>query len=396
MAVVSIVKCADYEEEKVLSALKQTFDQLGGIQKYVKPGANVALKVNLLMAKRPEEVTTTHPSIVKSLIRLIQDAGGRPLIIDSPGGPYTQKDLQRIYETSGMELVAQETGAELNYDLSVVEIAHPDGKLLKRLTVLKPLVDADVVINMPKLKTHGMMVFTGAVKNLFGAIPGLTKAEFHMRMPKYEDFADALIDIFLSVKPTLNIMDAVVGMEGDGPSAGKPKTVGIILAAEDGFALDRIALKLINADPMEIPIIRQAVARGICPPDGQDIEIVGERVEEIPPVKFDIPQLNGKGVGIIDNPKMADRFKPRPVFNHAVCIGCADCAKNCPARVIKMVSKRPEVDLSQCIRCFCCQELCPVKAVEIRRSKFWGFVFDTACTIFYRRQQSAADKKGKQ
>jgi uncharacterized protein (DUF362 family)/NAD-dependent dihydropyrimidine dehydrogenase PreA subunit len=365
-----------------MEAMQTSLTNLGGIKKYVKPGDKVALKVNLLTEKRPEEATTTHPALVKALISIIQEAGGQALIIDSPGGNYTEKLLQRVYTISGLKQVAEETGAAMNFDLSEIEVANPQGKYLKHLSVLKPLIDADLVISMPKLKTHGMMVYTGAIKNLFGAIAGLRKAEFHLRMPSYEDFADALIDIFLSVKPRLSIMDAVVGMEGEGPSAGHPRSIGLIIASEDGFALDRVALNVIGADPMSIPIIKQGVQRGLCRADLQDVEVIGEKVEEVKMKSFDIPQLKAKGVGQVNGP-VADLIKPKPVFDHKKCIGCADCAKNCPAHTIKMQNKRPVVDLSQCIRCFCCQELCPAKAIHIHRSKIGGALFKVGAAIIY-------------
>lgn len=392
MSRVSLVKCANYNPEEISLALKETFAHLGGIERYVKPGIRVALKVNLLMEKTPEEATTTHPALVKALVMLIQEAGGQVLILDSPGGAYTEKTLDRVYTTTGMRQVAEETGAELNYELSEVEIPNPNGKFLKKLTVIKPLVDADFIMNLPKLKTHGMMVYTGAVKNLFGAVPGIQKAEFHLRMPGYEDFADALIDIFLSVKPGLNVMDAVVGMEGDGPSAGNPREIGLILASEDAFALDRTAIGIIGADPMSIPVIGQGVARGLCRPDLQDIEMVGENLSSVKLKSFDIPQLKGKGVGMVDGP-LAELIKPKPVFEHGRCIGCADCARSCPAHVIKMIDKRPVVDLSQCIRCFCCQELCPAKAVVIRRSKIGGLLFRIGTTIVYASQRRSGKKE---
>ncbi|HEX2953581.1 MAG TPA: DUF362 domain-containing protein [Bacillota bacterium] len=392
MSNLSLVKCPTYEEQQMTAALQATFANLGGIEKYVKPGTKVALKVNLLMEKTPEEATTTHPALVKALVKMIQDAGGEALILDSPGGNYTEKLLQRVYTISGLKQVAEETGARLNFDLSEVEIANPQGKYLKRLTVIKPLVDADLIINLPKLKTHGMMVYTGAVKNLFGAIPGLQKAEFHLRMPSYEDFADALIDIFLSVKPALNIMDAVIGMEGDGPSAGQPYPIGLILASEDAFALDRAAVSIIGADLMSIPVIKQSVERGLCRADLKDIVVIGENLADVRVKSFAIPQLKGKGVGQVDGP-LANLIKPKPVFDHSKCVGCADCAKSCPAHTIKMKNKRPEVDLSKCIRCFCCQELCPAKAIEIRRSKVGGMLFKIGASIFYATGRRSSRKK---
>ena len=252
----------------------------------------VALKPNLVMKKRPGEAATTHPALVHALASMIQEAGGIVTIAESPGGPYTETALRSVYSVCGMEKVARETRLRLNYDLSCIEVDNPSGKYLKKVTVIKPLLGADLVINLPKLKTHGQMVYTGAVKNMFGAVPGGLKAEYHMKMSKYDEFANALIDIFLAAKPALNIMDAVIGMDGRGPTAGNPKQIGLILAGEDAFALDLAALSIINVKPENVPVIRQGIDRGLCPGNLKDVKIIGESIEDVKVRDFVIPGLN--------------------------------------------------------------------------------------------------------
>jgi len=168
MSLVSIVKASQYDKSTVGRALEESFKNLGGVEKFVKPGMKVALKANLLMKKSPEEAATTHPVLVGELARIIKKAGADVLIVDSPGGPYTRSRLEDIYVATGMKQVADEVGAQLNFDTSEVEVQNPHGKYIKKLKILKPLVDADLVINLPKLKTHGQMVYTGAVKNMLG------------------------------------------------------------------------------------------------------------------------------------------------------------------------------------------------------------------------------------
>lgn len=372
MGKISITKCNDYTMDNILMSLNGTFKNLGGISKYVSPGTKVLLKPNLLMGKKPELAATTHPSIVSAIASIIKQAGGIVTIADSPGGPYTNSMLERVYAVCGMKKAAEETGFKLNYDLSQVKVDNPMGKYLKKISVIKPLVDADIIINIPKLKTHGQMVYTGAVKNMFGAVAGILKAEFHMRMSKYDEFANALIDIFLSVKPTLNIMDAVVGMEGAGPSAGTPKHIGLILAGENGFELDFTALSVVDTDPMIVPVIKHAVERQLCPGNLSNIELLGENLDSVKIKDFDIPQKF-----LLKNLQFSDRglpkillgaLKPKPVFIKKLCIGCSQCADNCPVNIIEINNCSPKADLSKCIRCFCCQELCPEKAVIIKRS----------------------------
>ncbi len=356
------------------------FEALGGVEKYIKKGTRVVLKPNLVMKRRPEEAATTHPAIVRELSKILMDAGATVLIAESPGGLYTHGRLASVYRGCGIAKAAEESGAKLNYDLDETEVDNPSGKYLKRVRVIKPVADADVIINLPKLKSHGQMVYTGAVKNMFGAIAGPLKAEYHFRMSDYDEFANALIDIFLSVKPTLNIMDAVTGMDGAGPTAGDPKEIGLIIAGEDGFEVDLAALNIVRADPMDVPIMRQAYARGLCQKDISRIDFSGSGAD-LDTVRVDGFRMPGsdftKTLRFFDRGIMKHLVKvmePRPVFRHSMCIGCSECARSCPAKVIEMKDGKPAVDLKKCIRCFCCQELCPAKAVYIRRNFVMDFL----------------------
>ena len=370
MGSVSIQRCADYSEQNIAEALEKCFNDIGGVEKYIKPGMKVLLKPNLVMKKDPAEAATTHPALIKVLCGIIRRVGASAIIADSPGGVYSEKVLKSLYAVCGMSKVGE--NAILNYDTSSVDIDVPDGKLLKKVTIIKPLADADLVINLPKLKTHGQMVYTGAVKNMFGAVPGALKAEYHFRMQNYEDFADALIDIFLSIKPGLTIMDAVYGMEGEGPTAGTPRYIGALLAGENAFEVDLAALKLIKVKPGSVPLIKQAIRRGLCPEDINSIKIFGGNIDEMVIDNFNVPGLNTlRAIEFFDKGiiKFAiNRIKPKPVFNHGKCVGCGDCMSVCPAGVIRMNDGKPSADLSKCIRCFCCQELCPIKAINIKRS----------------------------
>lgn len=364
--------CPDYTIN-VEQHLREGLAELGGMSAFVKPGQKVLLKVNLLMKKRPEEAVTTHPSVVEAVVRLVQEAGGIPIIGDSPGGPYTVSALQTIYTRSGLREVAKRTGAILNEDVGQTTIQYPEGKLAKSLTVTNCVLDVDVVIPLSKLKTHGMMTFTGAVKILFGVIPGLLKAEYHLKMFKVHDFADLLVDIATWVRPTLSIMDGVVGMEGDGPSAGKPRNIGALILSTDPFALDVVATDLIGLKPEKVPTIRAARDRGLTS-RLDEIQLKGDsrslwRIQD-----FLIPKAVSTNfldmVPLPRNVKMfvLNRVRPRPIFEHETCVGCSDCVNNCPPKAITMnENQRPIVDLEACVRCFCCQELCLHQAVKLFR-----------------------------
>ncbi len=373
MSIVAIEKCWNYDTELIIQALLKIFDNLGGIEKFIKKDDKVVIKANLLMKKHPDEAVTTHPELIKALAMIIHRAGGIVTIVDSPAGIYSESHLRSIYNATGMSKVAEETGATLNFDTSEVEVDNPEGIYFKKLKILKPIAEADVVINVPKLKTHVQMVFTGAVKNMFGAIAGEIKARYHFKMSNYDDFANGLIDIFLSTKTKLNIMDAVIGMEGDGPSAGNARHLGLILASEDGFALDMTALKIINVKPGDVPVIKNAINRILCPPKAEDITIIGENTDKIIVRDFDIPQLNTlRDIRFIKNKKVKavlSGLMPKPVIDRKKCVECYECVRCCPPKIISTADKGPVIDYSQCIRCFCCQEQCPVKAISVKRSR---------------------------
>lgn len=221
--IVSIEKCDSYSANEVRKAIERSYKNLGGLEKYIKKGDKVFLKANLLKKNKPDDAVTTHPAIVEAVASTIKDMGAIPIIGDSPAGPFSERALRSIYETTGVIDVAKRTGAELNYNTDEIVVKISDGKLIKQATFMKALMECDSIISLPKLKTHGMTVYTGAVKNQFGAIPGLVKAGYHLSMPDVKDFSDMLIDINVFLKPVLSIMDAVIAMEGNGPSAGKQK-----------------------------------------------------------------------------------------------------------------------------------------------------------------------------
>lgn len=373
MNTVSIQSCETYDYDRVKASIECAINDLGGFSAYVEKGKRVLLKVNLLMKKKPEEATTTHPVFVKALADLLVEYGCEVLIGDSPGGPFNKASLVPIYETCGYGALVTDK-IKLNWNFGEHE-QHWDGKFLRRVIVVDMLRDVDYVISVSKFKTHGMMRFTGAVKNLFGVIPGLIKAEFHFKMPKTEDFADALVDICEGVNPVLSFMDGIVGMEGAGPSAGNPVEIGLVLAAKNPHALDLAAVTIAGIEPETVPTLKAAAQRGLVTLDASKLNIVGADVEKSKLKAFETPEI--RSVAFVDErfPKwlrdIADKaLKPKPVFIKEKCVGCGECARLCPPQTIEMINRFPKVHLENCIRCYCCQELCPKKAVEIHRPMF--------------------------
>lgn len=371
---VALNKCENYELTRLETAIDGVLHPLGGLESFVKPQQKVFLKLNLVMKKSPELGATSHPAMVEVMVRKIQELGAIPIIGDSPGGPYTPAALKNIYKGCGIKEVADRTGAILNYDTNQITLPHPEGILLKNITITKALMDADVIISLSKLKTHGMTLFSGAVKNLFGAIPGLLKAEYHLNMPKLEDFSQMLVDICTLVKPQLSLMDAIIAMEGEGPTAGQPRNLGVILASANPFALDVAATSLVSIKPLTVSTIQRAQERGLCSAKLEDLELLGVPLEELQINDFLLP-TSARNINFFQRWNLPVNLKKflegaltaRPVFDYNKCKGCTECAKHCPPKVIKMLDKKPIPDLQGCIRCFCCQELCPHQAVEIRR-----------------------------
>lgn len=366
---VLVQQCKTYDEEIILEKVTELFTAHGGIEKFARPGVKVVIKPNIVSKKKPEEAATTHPSLVWAVCEVCRRNGAHVVVAESPGGMYEKALLKGQYRVSGIEDAAKRAGAELNYDLSVTEIDNSNAKNLKKLNVITPLAKADVIINIAKLKTHGMMVYTGAVKNMFGAIAGLEKAEYHFNMSEYSDFADCIIDIHQSVKPDLNILDAVVGMHKDGPTAGEPIEIGAILSGCDAYEVDMVGMDIINCNPSRVPIFRQAFERQLVCANVDGIDVQGDQIK-CPKfvVKYNDEMKRLHYVDGILGKFLTKIMKPRPVFHKNKCRGCGECVRSCPAKVIRLdENKKAVVDLGGCIRCFCCQELCPFIAVEIKK-----------------------------
>ena len=364
--------CAEYSE----AAIREAFDRLlpERALDFVTEGMKVAVKVNLVSAMKPESAGVTHPALVCELCRRLVARGASVVVGDSPGGPFNGAMMATVYRVSGMTAV-EEVGATLNRDYSQEEVEFPEAREARRFVASGWLRGADAIINFAKLKTHGMMGYSGAVKNLFGTIPGTLKLEYHFSHPEAERFADMLVDLNEFWKCRLSLIDAVVGMEGNGPTAGEPRFVGALLASPSPYAVDIAGLRLIGLPPERVASVRTAIARGLSPATFEELEVDPALLDYAVPdfnlietgsvVEFNhmLPGFLGKVVG-----KLAPRLLTSvPEAKRSECIGCAKCASVCPAKAITMKKKLPVIDRKKCIRCFCCQEFCPVGAMKVRR-----------------------------
>ena len=369
--VVALRRCPRYDEQAVQEAVDDLFALCGGIGSIVKPGQRVLVKLNLLMKRAPERATTTHPAVARAIVRALQNAGATAILADSPGGPFTRGMLAGVYETCGIKAVAEETGCTLNDDFSTTTRFFEEGQAARHLDLLGVLDHVDAVITVGKLKTHGLTTMTGCVKNLYGLVPGTMKVEYHARYQDVTLFSNMLLDICACVKPCFAILDAVEGMEGEGPSGGRPRAIGALIGSRNPHAADAVGARLIGLKPEQVTTLEAAMKRSLLP----DYEIAGDEIGPMVLADFDIPMKHKRASWVRLVNRLPQALRPRPVFTHQRCDGCGTCVRACPARAIAMDDKhRPQVDVNRCIRCYCCQELCPKTDVEVRRSPIFAWL----------------------
>ncbi len=367
---VSIISCKDYDE--AYSAVKKSIDLLGGIKKFVSPGERVLIKPNLVSRKNPDEAATTHPAVVNAVVRLVEEAEAVAVIAESPGGIYNTAILKSLYAGCGINDAVKGTNAELNYDTSFKDVSLTDGHVIKSTSIIMPVLDCDKVISVAKMKTHAMTAYTGAVKNLFGCIPGTYKAELHFRLDDRDAFCGMLVDLYEYINPVLSVMDGVWGMEGDGPTSGVNRFMGIVMASPSGHEIDLAATHMMGYAPDEVVTVKNAISRKLIPDSALKLDVLGDSLESHmmtdivkPKSHFNLLRLLSLPPGL--NKKLTKVLAAKPKVNKNECIGCGECMRCCPPKAIVMKNKKPVIDEGKCIKCFCCQELCPAKAMKIHR-----------------------------
>ncbi|MBQ5489616.1 MAG: DUF362 domain-containing protein [Oscillospiraceae bacterium] len=362
--IVALATCESYEPETVSRAFDELLGPLGGLD-WVEPGMRVAVKVNFVLPKEPEKAATTHPALVRELCRRLIEKGADVVVGDSPGGLFSKAALENTYKVTRMTEIL-DTGARLNDDFTEREVRPEGAKVLNSFWGVSFLLDADAIIDFCKLKTHGLMGFTGACKNMFGGIAGLHKSECHYRFPNHAQFAAMLVDLCQYYRPVLSICDGVLAMEGNGPSFGDPRQIGVLLASFNPHALDLAACHIIGLGTKDIPTLNEAYSRGLIPEKAEDLEICGD-IEKYRVSDFRHQPLGDIRFYFIHNKAFYDlarpfvTTRPKPDGN---CIGCGKCASVCPEKAIEIVKGRPKIDRKKCISCFCCGEFCPQGAMK--------------------------------
>jgi len=361
---VAVIACHDYAE--ALPSLEAGVALLGGLDQFCQPGESLLLKPNLLLGDSPERGSTTHPEFFKAVINLFKNGGRRLVYGDSPGfgSPYAAA------RASGLDPIATASGVDLANFVDSTEVANPDGMLLKQFNLANGVLDVDGVINLPKFKTHALTRLTGAVKNLFGCLPGVQKASFHAQLPDELRFGEMLVDLAGLIAPRLNIMDGVLGMEGNGPRNGHLRAVGLILISANSHALDHCVARIMDLDPGLVPTLKAAQENGYYDPSR--VEVFGETLEVCVLRDYEVNRSPASTTG----PKkfymgvFKNWISPKPAILPEKCSHCGRCVGVCPVtpKAIGFHNGRkrpPQYDYQQCIRCYCCQEMCPDEAIFI-------------------------------
>ncbi len=365
---VAVSKCENYAITEVEAVIRAQLESLGACRSFFA-GKKVVIKPNLVIPASPDKCITTHPSLVEAAARIISEAGGRIIIAESSGGPYTESMMNISYRVTGIKAAAEKAGVLLNTDTASRPFNAPHAVTSHYFDVIAPVCDADIIINIPKLKTHTLTIMTAAAKNLFGVVPGVDKLETHARYKNQDIFQSALVDLTAALcetKTIISIVDAVDAMEGNGPSGGNPRHIGCILSGFNPFAVDLVCAEIIGV-PDEVLMLKYASERGLCPSSVSSLKLTGDDIGMLKVPDFAKPDTRRS-----KKLKSLPRFlSPRPVVSRKKCIGCGICSESCPEKTIVMKledgAKKAEIKDKDCIRCFCCQELCPAKAIMIKK-----------------------------
>ncbi|NYT03555.1 MAG: DUF362 domain-containing protein [Candidatus Methanofastidiosa archaeon] len=369
--IVSVRKSVDYEKSLPV-AIDKVLRDLGGIERFVKKGEVVALKPNFIVYSSPSKGIVTHPLFTFEIFKRVIEVGGEPFIIDSPGSglPFNKHSLKHMYKSTGYWEIFEDYRECLNFDTSSEIVEIENGLLLKKVRVLKKLIDSDVIINLPKMKTHSLTFITGAVKNMFGAVPGIEKTSYHSRFRDIEDFSKSIIDILNTTNPGLSIMDGIISLEGDGPALnGTPRNTGVIIGSKDPFSLDFVLSDIIGLSSNYIPYLKVGLENNVT---RGSYEVIGDQVK-IP--DFKLPRtFHGKSsieiiyvYNKIVSPVFRKLFVQKPNIIKKKCIRCGVCVRSCPENAITMGKVSASIDYSKCIRCYCCHEQCPEGAIDLKR-----------------------------
>jgi uncharacterized protein (DUF362 family)/Pyruvate/2-oxoacid:ferredoxin oxidoreductase delta subunit len=324
-------------------------------------GKTVLVKPNVLRGSDPREGITTHPSVLRAVVDKVEAMSPRTLIVGDNPGIFSYGANEESFRKAGLMEAAKGYYRNIGSDSEKVAF-NPD--FAPEVSVSRVVMDADIIISLPKFKTHGLTVMTGAIKNSYGFLPGAQKARLHKAAGSVERFHEMIVDVFRLRVPDLFIMDAVVGMEGNGPASPDLRDIGLVLASDNAVAMDAVVATMMGCDPGRLRFLQIAANLGLGDYDLGTVEVMGE-LRRLP--TFKLPPLGGEAI-LQNAAAMEDlhsRTVLRPSADPALCTACGTCIDQCPMSALSMGESVPEVDADSCITCFCCQEVCPEKAITL-------------------------------
>jgi len=363
---VAITRAGDYTPATIRPAVRHAIELAGGLDDLVRPGQRVFVKVNLLPPPSPpERGIVTHPALVAAVIELLLEAGGKVTVGDDI-------DTPESFEMSGLRQACRQLGVPLVNlrEAGFVKVSGR-GRRLPEAFVSRLAAEADVIINLPKLKTHSLTVLTGAIKNMYGTLPASRRRALHGQFTHPTDFSQMLVDLAAMLPPHLSVMDAVQAMEGEGPGGGTVREVGLVLASRDSVALDAVAARIIGLEPLDVDTIRLADEQGLgCGRPGA-IDIVGEELAGCVVADFRLPAAASRTLLRWVPPRLAgyllEQLNPRPHVIAAHCTACGACVRVCPTGAMSLPAETATINRDTCIRCMCCHEVCRHGAIVPRR-----------------------------
>jgi len=368
--------CPSYDDPKLADKIREGFEKID-FDPNLFSGMRVGLKPNMLLPSNPDRAIITHPTFFKIIAQIVKEHNGTPVLLENPAIHSLNTVLKKtpygeLIDTLGLE-VPDMTPTQL--------ILFDDAYRYKKIEISKAFFDIDMLINLPKLKTHGLTIITGALKNLFGVIPGLKKSRIHLKAPSRDDFSNFMMDLYGALshgfdppRPMLHIMDGILGMEGEGPGlSGTPRQVGVILMGRDPLAVDWVVTQIVKISPDDVPTLKAGFDRPFCISSPDEIEMVGDKLDALQLLSFKSSK-NSIFSNAVRWPFTSPLFKQllveKPVPNPDKCTLCYQCRQICPAKAISRATERakiPTYDYNACIRCFCCMEICPEAAIQSQK-----------------------------
>ncbi|MBC7319711.1 DUF362 domain-containing protein [bacterium] len=370
---IAVLECTHYDKDEIKRIILKGFEFIGEPEVKDK---SVLLKPNLLMPAEPHYAVTTHPTVVEAVGEILVEFGAKEILVgDSPGNALS--NIDNLYRRTGMLSLAEKKGFKLvNFSKEgIVEVENPNG-VVPTIPLTRIVKTVDYIVNLPKLKTHNFTLITCAIKNTFGTIPGFNKSKFHSIAPSPKEFSKLLVEIFRAVRPSLNIVDAIEGMEGDGPSGGTPRRFNRILMSYDGVAIDTVGGWMLGYKPYEIYTTKIAGDMGLGVSSLEDIEIFGDKldklfgadVKRVSTVYNVLEKISSPILSFLSR-RLVKLIRIYPEIDDSKCIKCEICLRSCPKGAITRTNSKMTIDYKKCISCYCCHELCPQRAIKIRKNK---------------------------